>query len=143
MELPQITNCEGCGVCCLHMGYPAYMLPREPATEQQIAEREDLQQLLAVGWTKAELLAGFEGESYWHSMPDELRKEWLEFTAAYESSRAGREDELDDACFWFDMQTRQCKHHEHRPKVCRDFETGSKPCLEWREHYHQLIEEDG
>lgn len=36
------------------------------------------------------------------------------------------------ACCWFDPATRRCKHYEHRPAVCRDFEPGNLICLEDR-----------
>ena len=38
-------------------------------------------------------------------------------------------------CSWFDTQTRKCKHHEHRPNICREYETGGELCLEIREKY--------
>lgn len=35
-------------------------------------------------------------------------------------------------CLWYDAETRQCKHYEHRPEVCREFEMGGDDCLEMR-----------
>ena len=35
-------------------------------------------------------------------------------------------------CGWLNMVTRQCRHYEHRPEVCRDFEVGSTPCVGMR-----------
>jgi Fe-S-cluster containining protein len=32
-------------------------------------------------------------------------------------------------CLWFDAVTRQCKHYEHRPQLCRDYELGGQACL--------------
>ena len=125
-----IDDCNGCGVCCLHMGYPAYMLPREPFTAEQIESDPKCREMLKRGWTREELLEGFEGESFWQNMPDDLRTEWIEFVDKYEAP-----NELDSACFWFDMETRQCKNHEYRPRVCRDFEIGSSECKECRQHY--------
>ena len=87
-----------------------------------------------MGWTRDELLAGHDGEKFWHLLPDDLRAEWTSFVASYE-----REGELDGPCFWFDMETRMCKHHQHRPNVCRDFETGSAECRSWRKQYQELI----
>lgn len=133
-SLEVIENCNGCGVCCLHMGYPAYMLPREPASEEQIASDEKLQQLLTAGWTRDELLSGHAGESYWHQMPDDLKQQWKDFVENYR-----RDGELDGPCFWFDMDTRLCRNHEHRPQVCRDFEAGSLACKQWRREYNELI----
>ena len=80
-----IAECEGCGVCCLHMGYPAFQLPREPLTEAEI--RADV--ILAAEIKKdprrlEELLAGHPGESYWHALPDELRQQWLDYMRNYQ-----------------------------------------------------------
>jgi Fe-S-cluster containining protein len=35
-------------------------------------------------------------------------------------------------CGWFDMESRQCRHHVHRPDVCREFEIGSEYCRNMR-----------
>ena len=35
-------------------------------------------------------------------------------------------------CGWFDMETRQCRHYEYRPQVCRDFDAGSTYCQNLR-----------
>lgn len=32
-------------------------------------------------------------------------------------------------CLWFDLETRLCKHYNHRPRECREFERGGKGCL--------------
>jgi Fe-S-cluster containining protein len=37
-------------------------------------------------------------------------------------------------CLWLDPQTRTCRHYEHRPEVCREFEVGSADCRRWRRH---------
>ena len=36
-------------------------------------------------------------------------------------------------CYWFDQITLKCKHYEHRPQICRDFDIGSISCLSYRE----------
>jgi Fe-S-cluster containining protein len=107
-KLPVIENCSGCGVCCLHMGYPAFMDP----------------------------VAGSCDLDYWQAMPDTLREELMAAIAAYQPPAAG---ELDGPCLWFDMETRQCKHHHYRPRVCRDFQVGSPGCRNWRWHYRDRI----
>ena len=107
-KLPVINDCEGCGLCCLHMGYPTYMDPADKSFD-------------AV---------------YWNAMPDDVKQELLDYIASYKKPA---DDDLDGPCFWFDMETRRCKHHEYRPRVCRDFEVGSKGCRDWREHYKHMI----
>lgn len=106
--LPTVSDCGGCGVCCLHMGYPEYI--RGP-DDQPI-------------------------EEYWAAMPTELQDELIEYIAQYERPAAG---ELDGPCVWLDPKSRRCKHHEFRPRVCRDFQVGSKDCLAWREFYHEKL----
>lgn len=38
----------------------------------------------------------------------------------------------DVPCGWFDMVTRKCRHYEHRPEVCKDYERGGWNCLSQR-----------
>lgn len=39
-------------------------------------------------------------------------------------------------CFWLDLETRKCKHYEHRPEVCRDaLVINDDGCRHWREEY--------
>ena len=111
------------------------MLPRKKVTEEQIDSDPELQQLLRAGWTRQELLNGHDGEKYWHDLSQTLKSQWRAFVDDYR-----RDNELDGPCFWFDQKTRKCKHHDFRPKVCRDFEIGSKLCHQWRIHYRELIE---
>ena len=140
-ELPIIADCKGCGVCCFHMGYPAYILPREPMSEEDILKDPKLvAEIQKDPRRKEELLAGHPGEKYWHSMPDELRQQWQAFVDDYELPEYGDDPStFDGPCIWFDMESRQCKHHEHRPRICRDFETGNPECLEWRVYYKDKI----
>ena len=128
-ELEVIDNCHDCGVCCFHMGYPAFMLPRAPKSVDELQSKES-QELLRAGWTQEELLRGHEGESHWHKLPHVLRTEWESFVQNYQ--RAG---DLDGRCFWLDEETNLCKHHQHRPQVCRDFEIGNPECRQWRKNY--------
>lgn len=72
-------------------------------------------------------------EAHWLSLPNGLRQELDRFVASYLTPPDGQ---LDGPCFWFDETTRRCKHHEHRPRVCRDFVVGSTDCLSWREWLH-------
>lgn len=49
-----------------------------------------------------------------------------------------REPELWDAglpCTWWEESTKGCRHHEHRPNICREFEIGGESCLEFREKF--------
>ena len=39
----------------------------------------------------------------------------------------------DTPCIWLDLATRQCRHYEWRPPVCREFELGGDDCLRIRQ----------
>ncbi len=114
-QLPLVDDCEGCGVCCLHMGYPAYI-------------RAD---------TSAPGAPASRAEPYWETLPPHLKDELNAYIDAYRHDRDG----LDAVCVWFDLGTRRCRHHEYRPQVCRDFRAGSRGCKDWREYYADLIAE--
>ncbi|TWU35865.1 Flagellin N-methylase [Novipirellula artificiosorum] len=69
-------------------------------------------------------------EEHWVSMPAELKSQLIEYMASYTVP----EDQIDGPCIWLDLETRRCRHHEHRPRVCRDFQVDGKGCREWRKH---------
>jgi len=139
-KLP-VVNCEGCGVCCFHMGYPAYVLPREPMTEAEIESNHELSQRAAKDKRfKQDLLDGHPGESHWHRMPDDLRAQWQAHVDGYQQPNYdGTVESLDGPCIWLDMETRHCIHHEYRPNICRDFKADSPGCHDWRKHYADRI----
>ncbi|HBV63397.1 MAG TPA: hypothetical protein DEF45_10290 [Rhodopirellula sp.] len=110
-KLPTVSDCNSCGICCLHMGYPSYVRNVQADTNQ----------------------AGSDlNEQAWLAMPASLKQELLVFIQNYQPPPDG---ELDGPCVWYDAARRCCKHHEHRPQVCRDFSVGGKGCLEWRSYY--------
>ena len=75
-------------------------------------------------------------ESHWIDMPKDLKLELLSYIENYDAPSGG---ELDGPCCWYDPATRRCKHHQHRPNVCRSFVAGGQGCLDWREHYRDRI----
>ena len=62
-------------------------------------------------------------------VPDDLLGPIQEHLAALEESDFGQ------PCIWFDDETKQCRHYEHRPQVCRDFERGCPMCVQLRLKY--------
>ena len=62
--LPTIDDCQGCGVCCMHMGYPAFLT----GNDQQPAED---------AWTR---------------LPDHLRSELQEVIENYQAPEPGQLD---------------------------------------------------
>lgn len=39
-------------------------------------------------------------------------------------------------CIWFDPEKKNCRHHGHRPQVCRDLDVGSEACLRSRRQFN-------
>jgi Fe-S-cluster containining protein len=139
--LPVVADCEGCGVCCFHMGYPAFIVPRDPMTDEEIDANPTLKsQVDSSPIIREELRKGNPGEPYWHSMPDDLKAEWESYVAEYRLPDYDSDPRsFDGPCSWLDLETRRCKHHDHRPRVCRDFKTGSNACHQWRDYYRDKI----
>lgn len=66
------------------------------------------------------------------NLPDEVLADYREAVHSRELQFAVHGvDEI--PCAWFDMVTRRCRHYEHRPKICRDFDMGGDDCRRMRE----------
>ena len=116
-----VLDCRACGVCCLHMGYPAFNFPvAEQLGEIPLANSDSIE-------TVAE-----RDRARWNNLPEDLK---VGLREAIEDYRKPAAKELDGPCTWWNPETKLCRHHEHRPQVCRDFEVGSPGCLEWRRAY--------
>ena len=70
---------------------------------------------------------------------DEL---WIKLPSHLVAEIESHLDTLEDAdadfgspCIWFDPVSLKCRHHEHRPQVCRDLEIGSEACLRSRRQF--------
>jgi len=48
--------------------------------------------------------------------------------AAVEISEAQRAPPDGSPCIWYDTTTRRCKHYEHRPAICRNYDPGEVSC---------------
>jgi len=104
-ELPLLTpdSCDGCGLCCQGIGSPVLLYQSRPA------------------WT----------DSHPHR-PEELPLHLIdEIDAHFEGLSRGEEPQ--EACLWYDAETKRCRHYEWRPQVCRDYELGGRACLELRQ----------
>ena len=135
-----VVQCTGCGVCCFHMGYPAFITPEKPLSNTEVDQLEVESGKPFTPRRRQELLAGRLGESHWHQLPDDLKQAWLAHVANYQPPNYGDSlDTFDGPCTWLDLETRMCKHHQYRPNVCRDFETGNPECLQWRDVYQDRI----
>ena len=140
-ELPVVADCRGCGVCCFHMGYPAFVLPVEPLTDAEIDSDPELSKKVQnQPQLRAALKAGRKGEPRWYELPPLLKAELEETMSTYTTPEYGSDPStFDGPCIWLDRESRLCRHHEYRPNVCRDFSVGSQGCLDWREHYRDQI----
>jgi Fe-S-cluster containining protein len=110
------ASCEGCGACCREMhSPPGWASFAGPAADYWIAnadpEDEDWQIFQAI--------------------PEPIKQELREFYA----EDFIKEGDPHDACFWYDAEKKQCKHYEHRPTICREFEIGEPACHRWRRLY--------
>lgn len=94
----QPTNCDGCGVCCMHMATPPY------------------------------------SEAEYRNLMQNHNTVFVDLLKARESRRMQWEVHGQDfiPCGFLDMVTRQCRHYEHRPEICRDFELGGDDCMAFR-----------
>lgn len=98
--LPVIESCSGCGVCCMHMGYPAFMDP----------------------------VTGSYDAGYWNAMPEALREELIAVIKAYQSPPAGELDgpcvwfDMETRrCRHHEYRPRVCRDFEIGSKGCRDW----------------------
>ena len=98
-----VISCDGCGVCCMHCGVCC----------------------MHIGWPP--YLCG-EAES----LPASVRAD-LELTREISDRVAVSIGHDYFPCGWLDRSTGRCKHYEHRPEVCREFEVGGEDCHELRE----------
>ena len=115
------------------------MLPAEPLTMEQIQADPKLKEQARDPEIMRHLLEGHPGESFWHALPDHLRRE-LEMVLTEEKDSGVT---MDGPCIWLDPDSRRCRHHEYRPSVCREFEIGSQECLDWRRTYRSSILNSG
>jgi uncharacterized protein len=102
-HLPIIDSCEGCGACCLVVTSPPYYHVFEDF-----------------------------GEEAW----DRLRRERPDLLAELEADERARRASggpfYDTPCFWYDPETRRCRHYDYRPLACREFVIGEDDCLDAR-----------
>lgn len=63
-------------------------------------------------------------DPYWENLPEILKSEIETFRNTVRPRSQG-----DAPCLWLDLATKRCRHYEHRPNLCRDFELGGAQCL--------------
>lgn len=98
--LPKVNDCQGCDACCLHMGYPAFV----------------------VGDTST------PAEPHWDLLPDDLKQELVAYIENYQSPPAGELDGpcfwLDHdsrLCKHHQYRPEVCRRFQVGSKECRDW----------------------
>lgn len=69
-------------------------------------------------------------------LPDDVRADYERGMA--DRDQAGWPDDV--PCFWLDLQTLRCRHYDHRPMICRDFDVGGEGCRVWRAEFNIDVE---
>ena len=69
---------------------------------------------------------GDKADPHWAAMPQSLRDEVNQYVDGLDDVDIGQ------PCIWLDLETKKCRHYEHRPQMCRDFEIGNEHCLRMR-----------
>lgn len=101
-----VLNCDGCGHCCRNQPLP-------PMYSAYFYDHESLLTHEEIMWID--------------TLPDEAANELA--TAVHDTVDGIRSE--DEPCFWL-TDDGKCKHYEHRPQICRDFEMGGEDCLRMR-----------
>ncbi|WP_435010959.1 YkgJ family cysteine cluster protein [Tundrisphaera lichenicola] len=102
-SLPPLENCENCGACCLVVTLPPF---RRIFNE--------------------------DGEDAWERLRWERPDLLLEIIEAERDRRDDGRPMHGTPCSWYDGNTRQCRHHELRPRACREFVIGGQDCRDAR-----------
>lgn len=95
---PGTDWCKGCGMCCMHTRTPPFLMSDDPE---------------------------------WLALPQELRDEIDDWTSGSNprfNLMADHDDGELNPCLWLDLVTGRCRHYEHRPEICRDYEVGNSSC---------------
>ena len=99
MNLPTISDCTGCGLCCLHMGYPSFI----GADDDRPAE------------------------VHWQQMPTELKKELQHYIASYQIPTGQLDgpcfwyDEKLRVCRHHEHRPNVCRDFRVGSQVCRQW----------------------
>ncbi len=99
-------DCRKCGKCCEMLGCPPFL--------QQLEE----QGVHGVNECPVDYLDMPE------DIPAELRWEYQGYVAMVRAGRAIDRSGEKLPCFWWDAETKSCKHYQYRPRICRDFYCG-------------------
>jgi len=79
-----------------------------------------------------------EDDLEFRELPAELKRELIDrWDSVFGDKREKVNGRITDSvglpCVWLDVETRRCRHYEHRPVLCQEYQPGSDDCLELRE----------
>jgi uncharacterized protein len=112
ISLP-VVSCDGCGACCMTQGSPPALVYEWPQ------DKFVWEQRVPTAWMRG--------------LPPDL---FAELDAYYDAMiNRGSPGRPEMPCLWLDVETRRCRHYEHRPAICRDFPVGEGSCLAWRKEF--------
>lgn len=114
-ELP-VLDCSNCGACCTHVGTPPGFAGFFPRAGHAVPEHWKT-------WPDYRTLA---------AAPERVRAELAAYYAALDRGETADRCRDELPCLWYDPAARTCRHHAHRPQVCREFEVGGEDCLRAR-----------
>ncbi len=69
-------------------------------------------------------------DPYWAALPESLKSEIMDSRTNLRSKSSH-----DQPCIWLDLTMQRCRHYEHRPSHCREFELGGESCLGFRQSH--------
>lgn len=65
------------------------------------------------------------------ALPEDLKSEMI----AWQEEKDTKENS-GEPCVWYDSVNHVCKHYDHRPMICRDFQVGDTFCINYRRVYN-------
>ncbi len=101
--LPVIRSCDSCGACCRVVTLPPF---------RRIFDGEGEEAWERLRWDRPDLLAGI--------------------LAADRARKAAGGPTSGTPCLWYDGPAGRCRHHDLRPRACREFEVGGDDCRDAR-----------
>ena len=101
--LPVIESCDGCGACCRVVTSPPF---------RRIFDERGEEAWERLRWDRPDLLA--------------------EFLDAEKARKSAGGPSFGSPCLWYDARSGRCRHHELRPRACREFPVGGVDCLDAR-----------
>jgi Fe-S-cluster containining protein len=83
-------------------------------------------------------MGALPAEQAWVDLPEHLKRELDEYLARrrlrWLAGKLEMDSDYGEPCIWLEPDG-TCRHYDHRPLVCRDFEVGGEDCLRFRSEH--------